>query len=53
LIAQSQVRDDRITTHRLVDRSGKKIDPINFDGNKFLNLLNTYRQVRPIYKVSN
>ena len=53
LIAQSQVRNDRITTHRLVDRSGKKIDPINFDGNKFLNLLNTYRQVRPIYKVSN
>ncbi|MEH2388719.1 MAG: peptidoglycan recognition family protein [Nostoc sp.] len=52
LIAQSQVRNDRITTHRLVDRSGKKIDPINFDGNKFLNLLNTYRQVRPIYKVS-
>ncbi|MHC5725689.1 MAG: N-acetylmuramoyl-L-alanine amidase [Nostoc sp.] len=53
LIAQSQVRNDRITTHRLVDRSGKKVDPINFDGNKFLNLLNTYRQVRPIYSVSN
>ena len=53
LIAQSQVRDDRITTHRLVDRSGKKVDPINFDGNKFLNLLNTYRQIRPIYRVSN
>ncbi|MBN3895204.1 MAG: N-acetylmuramoyl-L-alanine amidase [Nostoc sp. NOS(2021)] len=53
LIAQSQVRNDRITTHRLVDRSGKKVDPINFDGHKFLNLLNTYRQVRPIYRVSN
>ncbi|MDZ8222166.1 peptidoglycan recognition family protein [Nostoc sp. ChiVER01] len=52
LIAQSQVLDDRITTHHLVDRSGKKVDPINFDGNKFLNLLNTYRQVRPIYRVS-
>ncbi|MEH2390177.1 MAG: peptidoglycan recognition family protein [Nostoc sp.] len=52
LIAQSQVPDDRITTHHLVDRSGKKVDPINFDGNKFLNLLNTYRQVRPIYRVS-
>ncbi|QLE41674.1 N-acetylmuramoyl-L-alanine amidase [Nostoc sp. C052] len=52
LIAQSQVPDHRITTHRLVDRSGKKVDPINFDGNKFLNLLNTYRQVRPIYRVS-
>ncbi|AVH71245.1 peptidoglycan recognition protein family protein [Nostoc sp. 'Lobaria pulmonaria (5183) cyanobiont'] len=52
LIAQSQVPDDRITTHHLVDRSGKKVDPINFDGNKFLSLLNTYRQVRPIYRVS-
>ncbi|MEH2446962.1 MAG: peptidoglycan recognition family protein [Nostoc sp.] len=52
LIAQSQVPDDRITTHHLVDRSGKKVDPINFDGNKFLDLLNTSRQVRPIYRVS-
>ena len=52
LIAQSQVPDHRITTHHLVDRSGKKVDPINFDGNKFLSLLNTYRQVRPIYRVS-
>ncbi|MDF5709069.1 MAG: peptidoglycan recognition family protein [Nostoc sp. S4] len=50
LIAQSQVPDDRITTHKLVDRSGKKVDPINFDGNKFLDLLNIYRQVRPIYR---
>lgn len=52
LIAQSQVPDDRITTHHLVDRSGQKIDPINFDGNKFLNLLHAYRQVRPIYRVN-
>ncbi|MBN4005239.1 peptidoglycan recognition family protein [Nostoc sp. LPT] len=52
LIAQSQVPDHRITTHHLVDRSGKKVDPINFDGQKFLSLLNTYRQVRPIYRVS-
>lgn len=52
LIAQSQVPDDRITTHHLVDRSGKKVDPINFDGNKFLSLLNTYRQVKPIYRVN-
>ena len=52
LIAQSQVPDDRITTHHLVDRSSKKVDPINFDGNKFLSLLNTYRQIKPIYRVS-
>jgi N-acetyl-anhydromuramyl-L-alanine amidase AmpD len=50
LIAQSQVPEDRITTHKLVDRSGKKVDPINFDGNKFLELLKIYRQVRPIYR---
>ncbi|QKQ76290.1 peptidoglycan recognition family protein [Nostoc sp. TCL240-02] len=53
LIAQSQVPDYRITTHHLVDRSGKKVDPINFDGNRFLSLLNTFRQVRPIYRASN
>ncbi|MDZ8186366.1 MAG: peptidoglycan recognition family protein [Nostoc sp. ChiSLP02] len=50
LVAQSQVPDDRITTHKLVDRSNKKVDPINFDGNKFLELLNIYRQARPIYR---
>ncbi len=50
LVAQSQVPEDRITTHKLVDRSSKKVDPINFDGNKFLELLNIYRQVRPIYR---
>ncbi|MBE8988170.1 peptidoglycan recognition family protein [Nostoc sp. LEGE 12450] len=52
LVAQSQVPDYRITTHHLVDRSGKKVDPINFDGSKFLNLLNTFRQTRPIYRVN-
>jgi hypothetical protein len=40
LIAQSQVPEDRITTHKLVDRSSKK----------FEDLLSTYRQVRPIYR---
>jgi N-acetyl-anhydromuramyl-L-alanine amidase AmpD len=48
LIAQSQVPEDRITTHQAVDRSGQKVDPINFDFDKFLNLLNIYRQLRPI-----
>jgi hypothetical protein len=52
LVAQSQVPDYRITTHHLVDRSGKKVDPINFNGSKFLNLLNTFRQARPIYRVN-
>lgn len=52
LIAQSQVPDDRITTHQEVDRSGQKVDPINFDSDKFLSLLHTYRQAKPIYRVN-
>ncbi len=43
LIAQSNVPDERITTHRVVDRSGQKIDPRSFDFYKFLNLLYYYR----------
>ncbi|MBR8838282.1 MAG: N-acetylmuramoyl-L-alanine amidase [Stigonema ocellatum SAG 48.90 = DSM 106950] len=43
LIAQSNVPDQRITTHRSVDRSGQKIDPRSFDFQKFLNLLHSYR----------
>lgn len=44
LIAQSQVPDGRITTHRAVDRSGNRIDPRNFNFDKFFNLLHSYRQ---------
>jgi len=44
LIAQSQVPDERITTHKAVDRSGQKIDPVNFDFNKLFDLLHSYRQ---------
>lgn len=50
LIAQSQVPDDRITTHKEVDRSGQKIDPVSFDFEQFLTLLNTYREISPIYR---
>lgn len=53
LIAQSQVPDYRITTHQAVDRSGQKIDPISFDGNKFLRLLHTYRQLTSSYQAQN
>ncbi|BAY12848.1 N-acetylmuramoyl-L-alanine amidase [Calothrix sp. NIES-2098] len=52
LIAQSQVPEDRITTHRAVDRSGQRVDPISFDFNEFFNLLNTYRQLRPVNRVN-
>jgi N-acetylmuramoyl-L-alanine amidase len=43
LISQSDVPDDRITTHRAVDRSGQRIDPVSFDFDKFLNILHTFR----------
>ncbi|MEA5570725.1 peptidoglycan recognition family protein [Calothrix sp. UHCC 0171] len=43
LIAQSDVPDDRITTHRAVDRSGQRIDPVSFDFDKFFNILHTFR----------
>ncbi len=43
LIAQSDVPDDRITTHRIVDRSGQRIDPVSFDFDKFLSILHTFR----------
>ncbi len=52
LIAQSDVPDHRITTHRLVDRSGTRIDPRSFDGQKFLKLLHKYRQVNGVNKVN-
>ncbi|MBD2447684.1 N-acetylmuramoyl-L-alanine amidase [Nostoc sp. FACHB-152] len=51
LIAQSQIPEDRITTHQAVDRSGQKIDPISFDFDKLLTLLNTYREISPVYRV--
>ncbi len=44
LLAQSDIPDQRITTHRAVDRSGQRIDPRSFDFNKFFNLLHKYRQ---------
>lgn len=45
LIAQSSVPENRITTHKAVDRSRSRIDPRSFDGRKFLSLLASYRQV--------
>jgi cytoskeletal protein RodZ len=43
LVSQSSVPDNRITTHRAVDRSGQRVDPRSFDFNKFLTVLHTYR----------
>ena len=44
LLAQSQIPDYRITTHRAVDRSGQRIDPRSFDFNRFFTLLHSYRK---------
>lgn len=46
LISQSQVPDERITTHRAVDRSGQRADPKSFDFEKFFNILHSFRQFR-------
>jgi N-acetyl-anhydromuramyl-L-alanine amidase AmpD len=43
LVAQSSVPDDRITTHRAVDRSNSRMDPRSFDFSYFLALLHQQR----------
>jgi hypothetical protein len=43
LVAQSDVSDERITTHRAVDRSGQRIDPVSFDFDKFFSILHSFR----------
>jgi hypothetical protein len=45
LIAQSEVPDDRITTHRSVDRSRQRIDPVSFDFDRFFSILHSFREV--------
>jgi hypothetical protein len=42
LVARTSVPNDRITTHRLVDRSGTRIDPRSFNGEKFAVALQNY-----------
>jgi hypothetical protein len=41
LVSKTGVSEDRITTHKAVDRSRMRQDPRSFDGNKFLRLLNS------------
>ncbi|GAA6621764.1 N-acetylmuramoyl-L-alanine amidase [Scytonema sp. NUACC26] len=48
LIAQSNVPDERITTHKAVDRSGQRIDPRSFDFDRFWNLLHSFRVITPV-----
>ncbi len=42
LLAQSSIPDNRITTHKAVDRSGSRQDPRSFDYNRFFSLLRRY-----------
>ena len=42
LLAQSRIPDSRITTHKLVDRSGSRQDPRSFNFNQFFTLLRRY-----------
>ena len=44
LVAQTNVPLDRIVTHKIVDRSGTRIDPRSFDDRKFSTLLRPYLQ---------
>lgn len=42
LLARTTIPDNRVTTHRAVDRSGSRIDPRTFDFQKFFALLHRY-----------
>jgi hypothetical protein len=48
LVAKTGVPDNRITTHKAVDRSRSRIDPRTFDGSKFSKLLNSYPRISEI-----
>ena len=44
LIALSEIPEERITTHRDVDLSGRRFDPRSFERDKLLTTLRSYRQ---------
>jgi hypothetical protein len=48
LIAKTDVPLERITTHRIVDRSGSRIDPRSFNFNLFQKLLSEYPRTKEI-----
>jgi N-acetyl-anhydromuramyl-L-alanine amidase AmpD len=48
LVAKTDVPLERITTHRIVDRSGSRIDPRSFDFNLFKKLLSNYPRTKEI-----
>lgn len=42
LLARTNIPDDRITTHRTVDRSGSRMDPRSFEADRMFRLLRQY-----------
>jgi hypothetical protein len=48
LVAKTGVPDSRITMHKIVDRSGQRMDPRSFNTQAFLNLLKTYPKTHEI-----
>ena len=48
LVSKTGIADDRITTHKIVDRSGTRIDPRSFDANYFLQRLRSYPKTQEI-----
>ncbi len=42
LLSRTTVPDDRVTTHRAVDRSGSRIDPRSFEPERLVSLLHQY-----------
>jgi hypothetical protein len=48
LISKTGIPDDRITTHRLVDRSGSRIDPRSFNAPYFLARLHAYPRTQEV-----
>lgn len=48
LVARTGVPDDRVTTHKAVDRSGSRQDPRSFDKARFMSLLKNYPRTSEI-----
>ena len=48
LVARTDVPLERITTHRIVDRSGSRIDPRSFNFNLFQKILSEYPRTKEI-----
>lgn len=48
LVAKTAVTDDRITTHKAVDRSESRMDPRSFSFSRFFQLLQTYPKTADI-----